>query len=706
MATEFNLATYPFDPTGRAATNKITGEQQIITGVTSGKYHFIVPKLAPFFGVDMVVRYKDINNVVRTLVEGVDYYLTHQFIAASRACATPIFGSISFLDWTLTGVVTLDYQTVGGIWTQDDAAIAEILAERLNNPRITAWDVVVDMPVTFPVIDHQWDLADLVGASEVVTSIDAIGEALRQTGEVGIAEHIARLDNPHSVTAAQVGLGQVRNLPTADNITAQLGLSDDAYMTPKNTAAAVVSQVGNQFSAHRLNTANPHGTTAAQVGAYSKAEADILLNDKISIGEAASDTLKFDNKSPIEYRDWVLEGTAANAVLINGVSYGEFVDMLLTTRVMDSERLDGRTFAEVVAAVTTATNANAITFDGRTFAQATAEILTGKAADSTLFDNRTFAQAKAEILNGTADNALHFEGMTFAQAKASVLTGKAADTTLIDGRTYQQLVNDLSLTTVTNSLMFDGRTYAEVKTDILSTGVSNAMTLDGHTYDEIAGAIANVIPNDSIRFSGYTLNEHTSYLETKFGTLDKTAAMSQFPANIEADEVVNPEVWTYVAKITTELTGLEIARDQVWLVAGGEGNDAPEGNVFLVSLSLRGTVPEVAEPRLNVTTLRGSAAGATFELVASQLSSEQLLCLRSKSNRRGFTVTTLSGSDSSLLDRASYWVDKTPPATVLASSTADTFVTKTEYDTMVASMEAAFDSLTVAFNEIKALVEA
>lgn len=706
MATEFNLATYPFDPTGRAATNKITGEQQIITGVTSGKYHFIVPKLAPFFGVDMVVRYKDINNVVRTLVEGVDYYLTHQFIAASRACATPIFGSISFLDWTLTGVVTLNYQTVGGIWTQDDAAIAEILAERLNNPRITAWDVVVDMPVTFPVIDHQWDLADLVGASEVVTSIDAIGEALRQTGEAGIAEHIARLDNPHSVTAAQVGLGQVRNLPTADNITAQLGLSDDAYMTPKNTAAAVASQVGNQFSAHRLNTTNPHATTAAQVGAYSKAEADILLNDKISIGEAASDTLKFDNKSPIEYRDWVLEGTAANAVLINGVSYGEFVDMLLTTRVMDSERLDGRTFAEVVAAVTTATNANAITFDGRTFAQATAEILTGKAADSTLFDSRTFAQAKTEILNGTADNALHFEGMTFAQAKASVLTGKAADTTLIDGRTYQQLVNDLSLTTVTNSLMFDGRTYAEVKSDILSTGVTNALTLDGHTYAEIAGAIANVVPNDSIRFSGYTLGEHTTYLETKFGTLDKTVTSAQFPANAEADEVANPEAWTYVAKVTTNLTGTAIARDQVWLVAGGEGVDELEGGVFLVSLSLQGVDPAVAEPRLNVTTLRGSAVGTTFELVASPLPSEQLLCLRSKSNRRGFTITTLSGSDSSLLDHTVPWVETLAPSTVLASSVAETFVTKTEYDAMVLSMEAAFDSLTVAFNEIKALVEA
>lgn len=706
MATEFNLATYPFDPTGRAATNKITGEQQIITGVTSGKYHFIVPKLAPFFGVDMVVRYKDINNVVRTLVEGVDYYLTHQFIAASRACATPIFGSISFLDWTLTGVVTLDYQTVGGIWTQDDAAIAEILAERLNNPRITAWDVVVDMPVTFPVIDHQWDLADLVGASEVVTSIDAIGEALRQTGEVGIAEHIARLDNPHSVTAAQVGLGQVRNLPTADNITAQLGLSDDAYMTPKNTAAAVASQVGNQFSAHRLNTANPHGTTAAQVGAYSKAEADILLNDKISIGEAASDTLKFDNKSPIEYRDWVLEGTAANAVLINGVSYGEFVDMLLTTRVMDSERLDGRTFAEVVAAVTTATNANAITFDGRTFAQATAEILTGKAADSTLFDSRTFAQAKTEILNGTADNALHFEGMTFAQAKASVLTGKAADTTLIDGRTYPQLLSDLSQTTVANSLMFDGRTYNEVKSDILSTGVTNAQTLDGHTYDEIAGALSNVTAIDALRFSGMNLTEHTDYLGTKFGKIGEGTPMAAFPRNIQPDTYTNTEVWTYIAKLTSLYPQDADDRDQLWLISGGESAIAEVSGVFLVSLSLHGPDPAVAAPQLIVTTLRGNSDSVAFELVETGDPAERHLCMRSVAFRRGFTVVALSSPSSVLMDPTNPRVETTAPAIVLATASAESYVTRAEYDAMVLSMEAAFDSLTAAFNEIKALVEA
>jgi len=705
MATEFNLATYPFDPTGRAATNKITGEQQIITGVTTSKYHFIVPKLAPFFGESLVVRYKDTNNVVRTLVEGVDYYLTHWFISASRACATPIYGSISFLDLQLTGAVTLDYQTIGGIWTQDDAKISEILAERLSNPRITAWDVVVDMPVSFPVIDHEWDLVDLVGASDVVASIDAIGVALRQTGETGITDHIANQSNPHAVTAAQVGLGLVRNLPTSDTITAQLGLSDDFYMTPKTTAAAVASQVGNTFNAHRQNTSNPHGTTAAQVGAYSRAETDLLLTNKISVGEAASDTLKVDGRSPIEYRDWVLEGTAANAVLFNGESYGDFVNLLLSSKVMDSERLDGRTFQEVVAAVSTQANANATTFDGRTFAEATTEILSGNAANALTFDGRTLAQAKAEILSGEAYSATRLGGLTFSEVKASVLTGKAADSTLLDGRTYAQLVNDLSQTTVTNSLMFDGRTYTDVKNDILSTGVTNALTLEGHTYAEIMGNFNSVNAVDSHRFSGMTLAEHLDYLYGIFPRSARSAQFAAYPAHAEPDPLTNPQVWTQLAKITGLVNGSKRPQDQVWIVSGGEA-DATQGSAsYLVVARLRNLDPSVLTPSLQVTQLYGTEdADIAFQLVEGNTTDEAYLCIRTASNRNPVSILGISTKSSEVIDPNLAVVDVTAPTTVLADSVLDAYVGRREYDAMVLEMESALESLTAAFDELRASI--
>lgn len=196
---------YPIDYTGQLASNKVTGEQQILTAANYRDYHFIVPKLAPYFAESMKISHRSLTGVVRLLVEGVDYYCTHWFISASRACSKPIYGSISFLDQQLPGVVTLEYQTLGGMWTQDDAKIAEILADRLHNPRITAWDVVVNMPVSFPPVDHAWDLADMVGMSTVVTKLQDIAAAILTSQSSAMTTHMNNINNVHQVTAAQVG---------------------------------------------------------------------------------------------------------------------------------------------------------------------------------------------------------------------------------------------------------------------------------------------------------------------------------------------------------------------------------------------------------------------------------------------------------------------------------------------------------------------
>lgn len=205
MPADLTNPSYPFDPTGKKVSNKITGEQQVLTSANYRDYHYIVPSLAPFFAESLRVTFKSLQNEVRTLVQGVDYICTHWFIAASRACSAPIYGSISFLDLQLTGTISLDYQTLGGIWLQDETAISQVLADRLHNPRITAWDVVVDMPVTFPVIDHEWDLVDLVGASDIVSKLEDIGAAILSSQTTGLTAHMNNIANPHQVTAHQAG---------------------------------------------------------------------------------------------------------------------------------------------------------------------------------------------------------------------------------------------------------------------------------------------------------------------------------------------------------------------------------------------------------------------------------------------------------------------------------------------------------------------
>lgn len=225
---------YQFDPTGTLLANKITGEQHIITAVSGRNYHFIVPTYAPFFSESCTISYRDIDNNIRYLVEGIDFLFCFQFIAASRSCAKPIYGGISFLNLELAGVVTLVYQTVGGEWTLDPVQINEILSDTLRNPRVTSWEHVANVPTLFPVVDHEWNLTDLVGMSDVVAKVDEVAQA--------IAARPAPTPTPdYSIlpTKNMLGLGNVQNFGIATDAEAVAGTSITKYMTPRAVRLAI-----------------------------------------------------------------------------------------------------------------------------------------------------------------------------------------------------------------------------------------------------------------------------------------------------------------------------------------------------------------------------------------------------------------------------------------------------------------------------------
>jgi len=257
---------YTFDPTGASSANRVTGEQHVVNAIDFRDFNFLIPDFAPFFTDTFVVSFRDGSNNIRTMAEGVDYIFSHQFISASKATAKPVFGSITFLNNQISGVVSLTYNTIGGNWTLSETKIAEILASALYNPRVTSWEQVVDMPVSFPVIDHEWNLVDMVGASEVVNAIEGIRDALLINSQTNAAAHIADTNNPHQTTKEQVGLGNVQNYPIATGTEALAGTSNNTYVTPALVKLMLDGSGGNDSLVHANNLNNPHQTTKAQVG--------------------------------------------------------------------------------------------------------------------------------------------------------------------------------------------------------------------------------------------------------------------------------------------------------------------------------------------------------------------------------------------------------------------------------------------------------
>jgi hypothetical protein len=134
-----------------------------------------------------------------------------------------------------------------------------------NNPhQVTAAQVGLGNVSNYPMATDVQAEAGTNNASLMSPYLTA--EAITTQALTPLNAHINNLANPHQTTATQVGLGLVNNYATATNAQGQTGTATNLYMTPASTAAAITSQVGTAFAAHIANLSNPHQTTAAQVG--------------------------------------------------------------------------------------------------------------------------------------------------------------------------------------------------------------------------------------------------------------------------------------------------------------------------------------------------------------------------------------------------------------------------------------------------------
>jgi len=341
------MPTYPFDPSGTSPANLVSGEQHVLTASNYKDYQLIIPRYAPFFESDLVMRFQNANGEIRPLIKGMDYYLGYQFQTASLSTGKRLFGVIYFLDKTLQGVVMIDtYRTLGGDWNIDTNKIAEILADKSKNPLITSWEEVNDLPVYFPPVSHQWNIYDMVGMSEIVQSIGDIEDAIRTKGGGAIDDHINDHNNPHMVTKTQVGLGLVNNFGTASSQDTINGLSTILYTTPKGVFDAIKQLVKTPLDNHIADTDNPHQLTAAKIGAVTQAELSAALQLKLDSNATAQDSNMLEGMDFAQVKAEVLTGTASNSAQLGGKSLAEVLAEAGAVPADDTSKFAGMTPAQ------------------------------------------------------------------------------------------------------------------------------------------------------------------------------------------------------------------------------------------------------------------------------------------------------------------------------------------------------------------------
>ena len=134
-------------------------------------------------------------------------------------------------------------------------------ARHVSDQERTRWNGKADS-------SHRHKVADIDGLEEIIGN-----QTTNKANQSDLTGHIKNQNNPHNVTKAQVGLGNVTNVEQASKSDFQHHL--DNHNNPHSVTKAQIG-LGNvtnveqaskqEFDAHATNHNNPHKVTKSQVG--------------------------------------------------------------------------------------------------------------------------------------------------------------------------------------------------------------------------------------------------------------------------------------------------------------------------------------------------------------------------------------------------------------------------------------------------------
>ena len=674
------LPQYPFDPTGVAATNKVT-ETQSIRSRGMFDHYYIIPRSGPFYADSVKLRLypqgANVNNPAlgRALVEGIDYNFGYHFAYASHTIGLPVYGAITFYDRTMEGQLRMEYQTIGDDWVLDDQKFSELLLNVAYNPRIANWEQVVELPREFPVVNHSFNIDDFVGMSEVVDELDAIEKAILQKNAGGLADHLIDKSNPHEVTKAQVGLALVDNFPTAAVGEATGGIANNRFMTPLRTKQLIDAVSTAALNLHMADMNNPHQTTKAQVGLGSVQNFALATQAE---AEAGSSNARY--MTPLRTREAIeaivgieLDGHIADRanphqVTKAQVGLGSVVNIGLATNaaalsgVDDSGVITPRLLSYVLSQtvgsgmqdhINNFANPHGTTKShvGLGSVQNYAVASQAEAAAATANDRYMTPLAVRYAINslvGDSSNAhvtdyTNPHHVTAAQVGTyteseidSLLAGKldtsgtAANSSRVYNLTQPQLQAWIGTITAGNATKFENKTYQEAKNDILTGKAADTTRFDGKTYPEVKADMASAVSGASIQT-----------VVPAMPMLDNTSGV----------ETVPPTHWIKLGELAH--TAQDQAADVTLLITGGRDDEAVgdfQHHTILVEIgavydNVNGTGPFLMIPKgMSVTHL--SKGDKPIEIgvvsVGTDVNAKMEIWLKATGTRNQLTITELT----------------------------------------------------------------
>lgn len=169
--------TYPLDYTGNSVANRITQELHSVSEAHFRDYYFIVPNFAPFYPDNFQLSIT-VNNITTILNEDVDFSFALPYVTGTRVTGKALYGGITLHNLNLNGILSLNYQLLGGNQIADRLQVLTLLADKAYNPKTTIWDILSNTPEAFPPTPHYQDYSQFFGQEALVAKLGEIRDAI------------------------------------------------------------------------------------------------------------------------------------------------------------------------------------------------------------------------------------------------------------------------------------------------------------------------------------------------------------------------------------------------------------------------------------------------------------------------------------------------------------------------------------------------
>lgn len=283
---------YPLDPTGTNPNNLVQGE---VHQMVRRKVRAIATTYGAFFTESVKVVDTATN---KELVRGQQYVASEMYEEPTARFGKEVCSIILITDTTVSDAVSLQYQAVGGPFSNSVKAIEQLITALSLDDRPVSKNSIIDWPSEFPPSHHLHDVGDTYGWEYVVTSLNrlltliqsgstikydalyayidmvcgqvtpAVVQAILNTVNAAMAAHLADPDPHHQyllrTEAASLAMALVKKpvdvspfngaMNTGVQVTLQLTPFYSLYGIPQNAMEVRLSRNVNCAAPYDLDT--------------------------------------------------------------------------------------------------------------------------------------------------------------------------------------------------------------------------------------------------------------------------------------------------------------------------------------------------------------------------------------------------------------------------------------------------------------------